>query len=262
MLRGLDVSSAQGVVNWPSLAKIGLRFAFIKCSEGNRGNDPIFDTPGYLVDHRRAAGTSGQDTQFQINVDGATSAGIAAGPYHFAYPLPPQVGNPIRDPRAQAKFAFDLAAGLGSIAGDLPPALDLEWPPPQDWPKWGCTAPQIRDWGLQWLDEATGLWGCKPIIYTYPDFWMHLGGGSEPAFAQYGLWSASYPPGAARWPKDGEKPTILKPWADWTFWQWTGGGADLPNGVHADYDVFSGGEVELTALLKPPPERDMLPDLG
>src|SRR5579864_9557685 len=101
MLRGLDVSAAQGRVDWGCVAGMGCRFAIIKCKQGNDGIDP----------------------RFAENVAGAKAAGLLVGAYHFAYPLPKL------DPRAQARAFFE-ASSLGNRAGELPPALDLEWPAP------------------------------------------------------------------------------------------------------------------------------------
>jgi lysozyme len=245
MLRGLDVSSVQGKVDWPSVAGLGCRFVFAKCSEGNKGHDPIFNTPSFLVDRRRAAGVSGRDPRFNENVDGARTAGLFAGAYHFAYPLPHQDGNPLRDPDKQAKFAFDCAAGLGSLSGELPPMLDLEWPPPEQWGKWGCSAEQIRAWAHDYLDSAKGYWGCAPVLYTYPYFWTALQAREDTYFQDFPLCMASYPH-PPKWPNEGESPpALVLPWKTWAFWQFTGGQMKLPNGVDSDFDVFNGDEAAL-----------------
>lgn len=247
MLRGLDVSSVQGAVAWDAVAKqLGCRFAFVKCSEGNRGKDPIFNTPSMFVDAARASSVTGRDPMFTANVAGAKGAGLYVGPYHFAYPLPAD-GTPLRNPADQAKYAFDCAGGLGEINGDLPPMLDFEWPPPEQWQKWGCSAEQLKQWALDYLHAAEGYWGCKPILYTYPDFWRHLQADGEPFFPDYPLCMASYPH-VARWPVDGENPIALPPWNNWMFWQWTGGGMRMPNGAPGDFQVFHGDEAALAAL--------------
>lgn len=247
MIRGCDVSAVQGLVDWQALAHAGIRFAYLKASEGNRGNDPVLGLPEYYLDRKRMSGVSGTDPYFDRNVAGARAAGIAVGPYHFGYCLPPQAGNPLRDPEAQAKYAYDVAAGVGQI-GDLPPAFDFEWPAPQDWGKWGCDPTQLRAWALTFLNASQTLWGRTPVVYSYPDFWKRSGADSEPAFARFRLWAASYPH-PDRWPTDGEKPAAFPPFADWTFWQFTGGGMRLPNGVPVDYDCFNGDEVAFQALL-------------
>jgi len=250
MIRGLDVSSAQGVVDRASVASIGCRFVFAKAGEGNRGHDPIFETPGMDVTAERAAAVTGRDPQYLANVAGAKAAGLYVGPYWFAYPLPHN-GLPLRDPADQAKFAFDCAEGIGSHDGELPPMLDLEWPPPEEWPKWGCAAAQIRAWALAFLDAAEGYWGCKPVLYTYPYFWHAMAGAVEPRFADYPLCIASYPL-VPQWPTETDQPIALPPWDTWTWWQWTGGKAKLPNGVPADFEVFNGDEAALAALCRSP----------
>jgi lysozyme len=229
MLRGVDVSSVQGSIDWTRVAASGVRFAIIKCSTGN-------DT--------------GVDSRFTENVANARAAGLVVGAYHFAYPLPNQAGNPSRDPAEQAQIAFEKSGGLGAEPGDLPPALDLEWPAPQDWAKWRCTAAQIRDWGLAYLDKAHSLWGCAPLVYTYPDFWQHLtvAGGLE-EYGDYPLWIADYAKYGGVVPPDDAAPRSLPPWADWTFWQHDGNrGLLLENGMDADFNVFNGDEVTLASL--------------
>jgi GH25 family lysozyme M1 (1,4-beta-N-acetylmuramidase) len=247
VLKGLDVSSVQGKVDWTSVASMGCEFAFLKCSEGNKGTDPIFNDAAFLVDAQRAAGVMGRDIRFLENVSGARKNGLLVAPYHFAYPLPHQEGNPLRDPAAQAKFAFDCAEGLGSQHGELPPMLDLEWPEPTQWNKWGCNATQIIAWALEYLDAAGSYWGCAPVIYTYPDFWTHLGGAHEPLFAGYPLCIANYLH-PTDWPKASDRPHVLSPWTDWTFWQFTGGQMRLPNGTPCDFEVFNGDGAALRAL--------------
>lgn len=242
--KGLDVSVVQGRVDWPAAYELGCRFAFIKCTEGNRGYDPVLALPENYVDHRRAAGIVGIDPLFDVHTGSALRAGMRVAPYHFCYPLPHQDGNPVRDPEAQAKFFWDGAAGLGASQGDLPPMVDLEWPPPEGWGKWGCTKPQLIHWGLSFLACCEQLWRRPPVLYTYPDFWSHLGGAAEPAFARYPLCMASYPH-PARWPLEAEPAPHVGPWERATFWQFTGGGMRLPGGAPVDYEVFCGDEQAL-----------------
>src|SRR6516165_7639969 len=58
---GVDVSGHQGDIDWLSLAAGGVAFAYIKATEGG--------------DFR--------DKQFQKNWDGARTAGMLRGAYHF-----------------------------------------------------------------------------------------------------------------------------------------------------------------------------------
>ena len=72
-MKGIDASSCQGVVDFAALAAAGHRWAYMKCGEGN--------DPGR------------KDADFERNLAGARAAGLAAGCYHFPYPLPPAAGS-------------------------------------------------------------------------------------------------------------------------------------------------------------------------
>jgi len=234
--RGVDVSAMQGAVDWSSLAHAGIEFAILRCSIGNERS---------------------RDAVYAANVRGARASQLHVGGYHFAFPLPHL------KPRDQARTAYEKfevdGDALGTMVGDLPPALDIEWPPPEkkgqapgaEWARWGCSAAQIRDWSLEWLDEAEALWGCKPLVYTYPYFWRRvLADGAAGAFGAYPLWIASYTtPGRVPAPTD--TPTVLDPWGKdgWRVWQHDGdGGLKLPNGVDSDYNVFNGDTMQLAAF--------------
>lgn len=228
MLRGVDVSSVQGNVPWDKVAAEGCSFAILKCGEGNK---PY------------------ADPTFARNLAGARAAGLLVGAYSFLYPLPTKPGEPVREPAAQAKHHFDLCGGLGSRDGELGPFADAEWPAPQDFGHWGCSPAQIRAWLLAYLTEAERLWGRAPTVYTYPIWWQTIGGASEPAFARYPLWMASYPH-PNRWPVDGELPSVQAPWQAARFWQ-TSGGTMRVAGMVVDTDVFLGSIDDLHALASP-----------
>ena len=59
--QGIDVSRHQGLIDWPTVARQGVDFAYIKASEGG--------------DQR--------DWRFEENWRGAGEAGIARGAYHY-----------------------------------------------------------------------------------------------------------------------------------------------------------------------------------
>lgn len=219
MIRGIDVSAVQGVVDWPAVAASGVRFVVVKCAQGNE---------------------AGRDATYERNVAGARAAGLAVGCYLFGYPLPP--GKPGRVPAEQAKIHFAKCDGVGTRDGELPPALDIEWPAPEDWARWQCNAAQIRDWGLAYLDAAKALWGRTPLVYTYPYFWSHVSaaGGLE-QYAEYPLWLADY----SHMP-----PHVPAPWVGATLQQTSGGGGKLPSGAPVDENVFSGNEQAWQAFLR------------
>lgn len=218
ILYGLDVSSAQGTVPWQAVKDSGCVFGAAKCQQGNDGKDP----------------------QFEHNLAEMKRLGIIPMAYHFVYPLAHI------DPVAQAKMFF-AASPCGSAPGELPPLVDFEWPAPEDWAKWGCTAPQMALYLKALLEQMTLDFGVKPIVYLYPYFCQSLvKGGADLGFlAEYGLCIADY----SNIPL--EKTPYLPPWdtAGWVFRQYDGnGGKKLPNGVDSDFMVFNGGADELSAL--------------
>ncbi len=232
MILFTDVSAIQGVVDWAAFAKTGGRGAQLRCTVGN---------------------DKGRDTQFANNVRRAREAGLAVGPYHFAYPLPHL------SPREQAIRAFVDSEGLGMNKGDLPPLFDLEWPPRENpgealgtqWKKWKCFDSQIRDWGLQYVEDSLELTGIRPSIYTYPWFWDTIEGKKAPEYAKCRLHIAHYPAKFAnKVPVDGDRPMALAPWTAATMWQFNGnGGMKFSNGVDADFNVFMGDEEAWHKLL-------------
>jgi lysozyme len=197
-IKGIDVSSVQGKVDYVAEAATGIQFVIAKCGNGNDGFDP----------------------DYSLNITNATAAGLYTACYNFVYPLPPNPNLPSRNPAVQAQMHF-------TAAGNVPVhTIDIEWPAPgPDWQKWNVSASSINDWCLAYLETYTSLLGKKPLIYTYPFFASAVKFTSD--FAQYPLWIASYEP----------TPAIPSPWTSWVLWQTTGGGGKLTNGAPVDTDV-------------------------
>jgi lysozyme len=197
LISGVDISTLQGNVDFPALAAAGIRFVIIRCGVGNDGIDANFHT----------------------NVANATAAGLKVMAYHFIFPLPSDGVHANRDPVSQAQLHFN-AAGPNILA-----ACDFEWPVPQDWSEWGCTAAQINQWCLTYLQTYQQLSGQTMVLYTYPYFAQSLNLPAE--FANYPLWIASYEP----------TPTIPAPWTTWVLWQDSSGPYHLPvSGIPVDTD--------------------------
>ena len=93
-LKGADVSSYQGTVDWSAAKADGITFAFAKATEG--------DT---LV-----------DSTFAQNWAAMKTAGVVRGAYHFFHPSD--------DATTQANFVLSTVGALE--AGDLPIVLDFE----------------------------------------------------------------------------------------------------------------------------------------
>jgi len=242
MILGVDVSALQGVIDWARVAAAGVRFAYLRCTIGNEPKQ--------------------NDTRFAINVKGCREAGIYPGAYHFAFPLATGAGN---SPADQARRAYVQADTLGSQKGELPPSLDIEWPPPHQWAKWGVTAQSIAGWTRAYLTEAERLWGRKPVVYTYPWFWQSVLAGTDNIewAAEYPLWMARYlSPNDWMPVKDASGPP--KPWTHSAIWQFAADGSNvrIPGiGTVVDRDVFLGELSDLRRFCGIDPEAVTEPEL-
>jgi lysozyme len=214
VIHGLDASSVQGLLDVNALDAAGCRFLIHKCMQGNDGKDPFFER----------------------NIAAAKAKGWRVGAYHFLYPLPHL------DPRKQAE-GFFAASTLGAADGELPPALDLEWPDPDSgFVHWGCSPQQVSDWSKACAERVTELFGRRPLIYTYPYFMTKLRAAAVSWLAEYPLWIASY---------GTPKPALPAPWKDWAVWQYDGDkGERMPSGGDADFDRFNGDDAALEAFCR------------
>lgn len=215
-VKGIDISAIQGNVDFKALKASGIEFVIVRSGVGNQGTDKLYTT----------------------NITKAKEAGMKVMAYHFVFPLPDDGIHGGRSPAEQAKMHFEAAQG--ELA-----ACDLEWPIPQEWKKWGCTATQINKWALEYLKEYEKLSGQKMVVYTYPSF--ALVAKLDEEFANYPLWIASYK----------STPSVPKPWKDWVFWQTAGGNLlHLPNGMPVDTNVAKDlsfwGETKVDSPPTPP----------
>lgn len=93
---GIDVSHYQGDVDWQQVASVGVRFVFIKATEGR--NKP--------------------DRRFADNWDESSDAGLYTGAYHFM--------RATSSGKVQAQRFLDAVADSYETERALPPVLDLE----------------------------------------------------------------------------------------------------------------------------------------
>lgn len=198
MIGGVDISAAQGPnvdFNW--IKQMGYEFAIIKNYTGNDKKDPFYET----------------------NLIKAKNAGMYVGAYFFIYPLPSDGVHPNRDPISQANLHFS------AFANDVPAEVDVEWPTIDIWSKYGCSATQINDWVLSYLERFEQLSGQKMLFYTYPSYANSVKFSSQAA--NYKLWIANY--------KTNE-PNIPAPWTDYYMWQYAGNNSILilPSGGEVD----------------------------
>ena len=155
-IHGIDVSKYQGTIDWNAVAGSGVKFVWIKATEG-----------GDRLDER-----------FQANWQGAKQAGIPHGAYHFAYWC--------RPPIEEANW-FEQNVPVEDDA--LPPVLDVE-PTPQSRT---CKRHLERDATIAdmkvMLEEMERHFGKRPIIYTSIDFYEAILSGG--AFLDYPIWVRS-----------------------------------------------------------------------
>lgn len=131
-LFGIDVSKWQGNIDWARVKAAGVKYAFIRVSDG----------------------IATLDEKFVPNWVGAGAQGIPRGVYQFF--------RPHRDPIAQADIVIDHLLEHG--VGELPPVIDVEATNDQ-------TPETIaRNVGL-WIDRVESALGVTPIIYTGRYFW-------------------------------------------------------------------------------------------
>ncbi len=148
-VRGVDVSSYQGDIDWDTLAAQGIQFAFIKATEGSSFVDP----------------------QFAANFANAAKTDLRIGAYHFfSY-----------DSSGQTQ-ADNFIANV-SKTDSLPPVIDVEFygdkeanPPAKADVQASLTALLTR------LEEHYDV---KPILYaTQKSYDLYIAG----AFADYDVW--------------------------------------------------------------------------
>ena len=155
-IHGIDVSKFQGDIDWSKVADSGVKFAWIKATEGG---DRV-------------------DTRFQANWEGAKAAGIAHGAYHFVYWCRPPM---------EEMANFELNAPVEPDA--LPPVLDVEATPTSKTCKVHLTEEGAIAAMKVMLEEMERHYGKRPVIYTTVDFYQAIL--ADGAFMDYPIWVRS-----------------------------------------------------------------------
>jgi lysozyme len=154
-VQGIDVSYWQGDIDWYQARAAGVRFTFIKATEGGDHLDP----------------------KFLENWQAAKNAGIVRGAYHFIYWCSPA-----------DEQALWFMLNVPPDPDTLPPVLDLEWNSHSK----TCPDHVAKDVALAkiktMLDAMQAHTGKRPIIYTDPVFYRDVLHG---AFTNYHFWLRS-----------------------------------------------------------------------
>ena len=193
-VHGIDVARYQGDINWRETKRGGVAFAFIKATEGGDHLDP----------------------KFAENWQGAATAGVPRGAYHFYYFC--------RTPQEQARW---FIRNVPKDPKSLPPVLDMEWNHGSKTCKAKPSPAKVRADMRIFLNIIKRHYGKSPIIYTTVDFYADNNLGQ---FKGFEYWLRS----VAAHPKE------VYPGQRWSFWQYTGTG-EIP-GIKGDTDinVFAG----------------------
>jgi lysozyme len=154
-IQGIDISKYQGDIDWARVRREGIRFAYLKVSEGG--------------DH--------VDNRFYDNWSAAAAAGVPRGAYHFMYWC-----------RTASEQAVWFTQAVPQDSTQLPPVLDLEWNNasvtcPKHIPRDDALA-KIKKM-LEIMEYHTGK---RPIIYTDINFHRDI---LEGQFPGYEFWLRS-----------------------------------------------------------------------
>ncbi len=128
---GLDVSYYQEDITWTRVRKAGLRYAFIRATDG----------------------TTITDARFTKNWAGAKRAGLLRGAYQYF--------RPDQNALAQADLLINMIA---RDPGELPPVIDVET-------DGGKSPAVLEASVRVWVDRVRERLGVEPIVYTGPEFW-------------------------------------------------------------------------------------------
>ena len=155
-IHGIDVSKYQGLIDWDAVRRSGVKFAWIKATEGANFVDPMFAT----------------------NWENAKKAGLPRGAYHFVYWCRPW----------QEEIAW-FENNVPVEPDALPPVLDAEATPDSRTCR-RVLEPQETVAEMQaMLNELELHYGKRPVIYTTVDFYQSI---LRPAaLSRYPIWVRS-----------------------------------------------------------------------
>lgn len=160
-IHGIDVSRWQRDIDWHAVRRAGVKFAWIKSTEG--------------ADHL--------DPKFRQNWDGAKAAGVPRGAYHFVFWC--------RTPHEQMQWMF---RNVPVDRQALPPVLDIEFTPTSK----NCKRKLQRHEAIPEIRTMLAMmerhFGKRPVVYVTVDFYEQLLAPGE--LNDYDLWvrSTKYEP--------------------------------------------------------------------
>ncbi|MEU8529084.1 MULTISPECIES: lysozyme [Streptomyces] len=194
---GVDVSSHQGNVAWSTLWNSGVRWAYVKATEG----------------------TYYKNTYFAQQYNGSYNVGMIRGSYHFATP-------DTTSGATQADYFVNNGGGWSRDGKTLPGALDIEWNP-YGATCYGKTQSGMVTWIRDFVNRYKYRTGRDPVIYTATSWWKQCTG-------NYGGFATTNPLWIARYASTvGELPAG---WGYYTMWQYTSSGPTVGDHNHFNGD--------------------------
>ncbi|MHB1419830.1 MAG: glycoside hydrolase family 25 protein [Bacillota bacterium] len=195
-IKGIDVSHWQGDIDWHGIKSDGIRFAYLKATEGK----------------------TTIDSKFVSNAAGARSVGIPTGAYHFARP---DLNITLENAKEEAQSfinAMQKGFGAGNF-GDISPSLDLEVPARKD--QGTISTDHLLAWADAYKNYFKKQTGKTLMLYTGEYFIKMHGNFHFPApgnpLADMPLWIALYPKSS----NNQTSPANVGSWSKWTIWQYT-----------------------------------------
>lgn len=199
-LHGIDISHFQGAVNFNSVAESGIKFVYLKATQGTDFVDPTYQDRISALQ------------QLNSNNKQLKKEPLLHGAYHFY--------QPAQDPVAQAQFFLKQ---VQNHKHSLPPMLDVEI-------SQGTKPEEIQKGVTAWLAYVQQALNCKPILYSYGDFWTENLGAE---FNSFPFWLADYAP----------HPSVPKGLLNWRLWQYQDKGRVPGIESTVDLDVLLSGEI-------------------
>lgn len=141
-IHGIDVARYQGDIDWASVYRAGVSFAFIKATEGGDFIDPMFK------DHWRES----------------KRAGVRRGAYHYFYFCRPA--------EEQARW---FIRNVPRDSSALPHVLDMEWNHMSPTCRLRPDGETVRREADRFLDILEAHYGRRPLVYTTVDFFADTG---------------------------------------------------------------------------------------
>lgn len=218
MHKGIDVSKYNNPANFDwDVLKTSIEFMYAKASDGVGSPDP----------------------KFAMWVASAKAASIPIGAYHYL-----RVRHGV--PQDAIQQADEFCVIHEALKCDLIPMVDVELVGNSN-----VTDGELAEALLTFLKRCEERLSVKPLIYTYPAFWMsHRALASMTEFATYPLWIAHYTLG---------KPIVPAPWTDWLIWQNAAGAGVLGHvdGIKGivDVDVMN-ADVDVIKYVRPEPVKE------